>query len=185
VLWGAVKNWCRGRCNERLHDKMHFETVFDVAQAGYKNWWFPACGLILVAVGALLVFFPRVATIIFTFGLGRQPGRGFAWTYFIFSLVWTVATFALTLGDYIAARNALISGRANVVEGVVTDFRPMPYEGHARESFVVAGKEFSYSDFGVTAGFNNTRSHGGPIDKGVYVRVTHRGNTILRLEIAR
>jgi hypothetical protein len=61
----------------------------------------------------------------------------------------------------------------------------MPREGHADESFVVGGRRFSYSDYSVTPGFNNTRSHGGPIDNGVYVRITHRGNTILRLEIAR
>jgi hypothetical protein len=69
--------------------------------------------------------------------------------------------------------------------GPVTDFRPMPREGHADESFVVGGRRFSYSDYSVTPGFSNTRSHGGPIDNGVYVRITHRDNTILRLEIAR
>jgi hypothetical protein len=164
---------------------MHFETVFDVAQAGYRHWWFPAIGLIFVAIGTLFVFFPRAMTMIFSFGFSRQPRRAFAWTSLGFSLVWTVAAFALTLGDYIVARNALISGQAGVIEGVVTDFRPMPYEGHADESFTVSGKRFSYSDYSVTAGFNNTRSHGGPIDNGVYVRITHRGNTILRLEIAR
>jgi hypothetical protein len=70
-------------------------------------------------------------------------------------------------------------------EGVVTDFRSMPFKGHAVESFVVGGQRFSCSDYNVTAGFNNTRSHGGPIDKTLYVRITHRGNTILRLEVRR
>jgi hypothetical protein len=103
-----------------------------------------------------------------------------------FSLIWMVAAFALTLRDYIVARDALISGQASVIEGLVTDFRSMPHAGgHAEESFAVSGQRFSYSDYSPTAGFNNTRSHGGPIDNGVHVRITHRGSTILRLEIAR
>jgi hypothetical protein len=125
--------------------------------------------------------------IIFSLGLHRieEPRRTFGWIFLGFGLVWTLATFALTLSDYISARNALASGEASVIERVVRGFRPMPYAGHAEESFTVSGKRFSYSDFNVTAGFNNTRSHGGPIDNGVHVRITHRGNTILRLEIAR
>jgi hypothetical protein len=31
-------------------NRMEFETVFDLAQAGYK-WWFPAYGLIFVGIG--------------------------------------------------------------------------------------------------------------------------------------
>jgi hypothetical protein len=164
---------------------MHFETVFDVAQAGYRHWWFPAGGLILVAVGAFFVFLPRHTAILFPSGLQGQWRRWFGWSYLIFSVVWTVVALVSTLGGYIDARRALASGKASVVEGVVTDFRPMPRAGHAHESFVVGGQRFFYSDYSVTAGFNNTRSHGGPIDNGVYVRITHRGNTILRLEIAR
>jgi hypothetical protein len=103
----------------------------------------------------------------------------------VFGLVWSLAVLAATLSDYIALRQAVASGQVTITEGVVTDFRPLPYSGHANESFVVGGKRFSYSDYSATAGFNNTRSHGGPIESGIYVRITHRGNTILRLEIAR
>jgi hypothetical protein len=59
----------------------------------------------------------------------------------------------------------------------------MPYGGHADEKFTVNGATFSYSDYSVTAGFNNTKSHGGPIDEGKRVRVTHLGNIIVRLEV--
>jgi hypothetical protein len=67
----------------------------------------------------------------------------------------------------------------------VTGFPSDALRGPRNQSFVVGGQRFSYSDYRMTAGFNNTRSHRGPIDNGVYVRITHRGNTILRLEIAR
>jgi hypothetical protein len=65
----------------------------------------------------------------------------------------------------------------------VRNFKPMPYAGHAEESFDVAGVPFRYSDYQVSVGFNNTASHGGPIREGLPVRISFVGNTILRLEI--
>jgi hypothetical protein len=44
-----------------------------------------------------------------------------------------MGTLAVTPGDYIGARNALASEDVAVIEGIATDFRPMPYEGHANE----------------------------------------------------
>jgi len=61
----------------------------------------------------------------------------------------------------------------------------MPYTGHQDETFTVNGVRFSYSDFGVTCGFNNSASHGGPIREGLQVRIHYVGNAILRLEVAR
>jgi hypothetical protein len=51
------------------------------------------------------------------------------------------------------------------------------------ESFCVSGVCFRYSDYVVTAGFNQTSSHGGPIRDGLPVRVTYIGNTIVKLEV--
>jgi hypothetical protein len=59
----------------------------------------------------------------------------------------------------------------------------MPYEGHQDECFSVQSQTFCYSDYGVTAGFNNSASHGGPIREGLPVRVSYVGSTIVRLEI--
>jgi hypothetical protein len=39
---------------------MTFRTVFDAAQQGYANWWFPALGLIAVSFAALLLFKPTL-----------------------------------------------------------------------------------------------------------------------------
>ena len=52
------------------------------------------------------------------------------------------------------------------------------------EHFDVHGVEFNYSDYIVSAGFNNTASHGGPIRPGLPVRICYRDGEILRLEIA-
>jgi hypothetical protein len=61
----------------------------------------------------------------------------------------------------------------------------MPVTGHAMESFEVAGHCYSYSDYVVVAGFNNTQSHGGPIRNGLRVRIADIDGQIARLEVAR
>jgi hypothetical protein len=90
-----------------------------------------------------------------------------------------------TFFDYWELRQALKSGDFKVVEGMVVDFVPMPYSGHAKERFSVNGRLYEYSDFAVSAGFNNTQSQGGPIREGLIVRIADVRGKIARLEIAR
>ena len=47
------------------------------------------------------------------------------------------------------------------------------------------GQYFSYSDYDLTKGFNQTQSHAGPLKEGVQVRITHVDGSIVKLEIAR
>jgi hypothetical protein len=79
---------------------------------------------------------------------------------------------------------ALKDGHASVVEGLVSDFTPMPVTGHASESFCVERHCFYYSDFDSSIGFHNAASRGGPIKQDLRLRVSFLGNTILRLEVA-
>jgi len=112
--------------------------------------------------------------------------QGFAYFFFGFALLWTTVSFVSTWREYSRLENAIATGHARVVAGVVTEFSPMPVTGHAMERFCVSGSSacFEYSDYVVTSGFNNTSSHGGPIRAGLRVRVTYVGNSILKLEIA-
>lgn len=155
---------------------MEYTTVFDVIQSGYRQWPFAAAGLIFVAVGIGLVFF-------------RQRLRGgthrlFPFVFLGFAVVWTLVAFIGTVADFSFLASDLRGGRCEITEGIVTNFDPMPHSGHRMESFVVNGRRFQYSDYVLTAGFNNTASHGGPIHQGLHVRIHHRGNDIARLEIA-
>lgn len=161
---------------------MPFVKVFDVAREGYSTWWFPAFGLIFVAIGGLLVFRPGLVQRYMR--PRRLNARVFGWSYFIFGVLWTVATFVSTYTQYHTAASDLSNGRYEVVEGPVTNFVPMPSEGGSLESFVVGGRRFSYKD-SAAPGFHTTARHGGPIREGLYVRVTYSGDLILRLEIAR
>jgi hypothetical protein len=143
---------------------MTYRVAFDIAEAGYKSWSFPAFGLIFVVVGAVLVTFRK--------NLPGAPGKAhprasaaFAWFFLGFAVLWTTIAFVTTYSDYRTAASAARTGRVGVVEGRVVNFKPMPASGHAMERFCVQDQCFEYSDFMITAGFNNTSSHGGPIKK--------------------
>ena len=102
----------------------------------------------------------------------------------LFGIAWSGAWF-LNYSIYARLHGAVDRQEYRVVEGRVTKFVPMPYQGHANESFVVDGHKFSYSDYDLTKGFNWTQSHGGPIRDGLQVRITYVGDSIVKLEIAK
>jgi hypothetical protein len=162
---------------------MDYQKVFDITEAGYKSWSFPAHGLILVAVGAVLVLLRR--RLAGRWGRHRRYVSVFTLLFFGFAVFWTLTAFFATYFEYARLRQAIEGGRISVVEGIVGQFKPMPVTGHAMERFCVRDKCFEYSDYVITGGFNNTTSHGGPIREGLPVRVTFVGNTIVKLEIAR
>jgi hypothetical protein len=152
-----------------------YRVAFDLYQKSYE-WWFPAFGLIFVAIGAVLVWLGRA--------MNWQRSRRFVAYFMIgFACLWSGATFSTTFREYKALRSAYSRSEFSVIEGRVTDFRPMPYRGHQLECFSVQSQTFCYSDYVVTAGFNNSASHGGPIREGLPVRISYVGSTIVRLEV--
>jgi hypothetical protein len=168
---------------EGNHPHAAYVVVFDIANTGYKSFSLPAFGLIFIAVGIFLVLIRRSIP-----GWSERPPWArlvFPWGFLCFAILWTLCAFVVTYGEYRAASSARQNNSAKVVEGIVTDFRPMPATGHSIETFCVSGVCFSYSDYIITSGFNQTSSHGGPIREGLPVRVTYVGDTIVKLEIAK
>ncbi len=161
---------------------MAYKVVFDIAEAGYRTWTLPAFGLPFILIGALLLKFHKY--------LPAWPIKSvkfkkwFALFFLVFSILWTSGTFFATFLEYRSLLSAMTTGNYQISEGIVTDFVPMSPNGHSYESFTVDGKNFQYSDYVPTAGFNNTRSHGGPIRPGLKVRILHVGNAIIGLEVA-
>ena len=152
-----------------------YVVVFNILDSGYRQWWFPAGGLLMIPFS--LVIFSIIE---------GQRGKNLAhWklVFLTFSILWALVAFTATFVDYRNCSHALASDRASCVEGTVDNFVPMPYEGHSEEKFTVKGIPFSYSDYDVKAGFNNTSSHGGPIHQGLPVRIWYVGNEIVKLEI--
>lgn len=157
-----------------------YHVAFDITEAGFRYWWFSASGLAAVVAGLLMVRWQGRLT-----QLGAPRARRvFAWFFLSFGTLWTLAAFTGTYGEYRRLVAAVEAGNVAYVEGIVENFVPMPYSGHSMERFEVEGKRFEYSDYALTSGFNNTRSHGGPIRAGRRVRIGYVGNTIVRLEVA-
>jgi hypothetical protein len=167
-----------------------FVKVFDVLESGYRDWTFPASGLIFVVIGIALVAFPKFLKNLnipnATYLNGRPRLQAFfRYAVLGFALLWTVTTFLATYSQHSRHKALARENNCRVVEGPVEHFVPMPYTGHALESFSVAGVVFKYSDYVVTDGFNNTSSHGGPIKSDSFVRICYdpADHAILRLEI--
>lgn len=95
--------------------------------------------------------------------------------------IWIILASITIFSEYFKMLYAIDNKQYSIVEGIVENFDPMPYEGHKVESFTVENARFEYSDYSITNCFNNTKSHGGPINQGVYVKIYHVDNHIIRL----
>lgn len=159
-----------------------YTTVFDVTQAGFRQWTFSAPGLFLIAAGLATRKLVRIGVF-----RPQYPWmmKWFPRLFVGFAIVWTLISFAATFADYRRVVSVLRNNQARMVEGAVTEFKPVPYTSNAHESFVVQGVKFEYSDYDTTAGFNNATSHGGPIREGLPVKIWYSGGEILRLDIKR
>lgn len=90
---------------------------------------------------------------------------------------------------YRTIKGAYDSGEYEIVEGYVENFEPMPYEGHADESFDIKNVHFEYSDYTVTTGYHNAKSHGGVVHgNGQHLKIGYvycgaeYGNIIVYIE---
>jgi hypothetical protein len=86
------------------------------------------------------------------FGSSEFQRKVMPYVTFIFGLL-AVSGGWLDYSNFAELRDAARNGKAEIIEGQVKEFVPMPYQGHANESFVVNGHRFSYSDYGSTKGF--------------------------------
>jgi len=111
---------------------------------------------------------------------GKQKKHKLAIVPFIaflcLSILFVIGYFTLYSDDeLIKLKEMYLNNNYEVVEGIVSNFDPMPFGGHKLESFEVDGIKFSYSDYHSTVGyspvFRKTRSHGGPIYEGLYVKI--------------
>jgi len=146
-------------------DNTQYQLVYTIA-TDRCPWWILAVGLAPIAMGVLLLL------------IGRRVGA----LSIIGGLVWTAIAVPSALRCH-SSHEALRAGRAQVVEGEIRNFHPMPPTGHDVESFEVSGVKFSYSDYIIAPGFHQSASRGGPIAEGRVVRIRHVGNDILTLEV--
>jgi hypothetical protein len=155
-----------------------FQTVFDLRQAGYGSGITVPFGLAFAVAAFVIRGLPVSPK-----QKNPQRARRLKNVLAVCMVVWASVIVLAPWLEYRDARSALEQGRYTVVEGRVDNFVPMPWSGHAQETFSVAGSHFAYSDYELSAGFNHTSSHGGPIRAGRWVRISHIGNTILKIDM--
>ncbi len=146
--------------------------------------WFVALGALFLAFGLMMLFGGKIQWVRRMFATWTDPARiVFAAIFVLIAGVWT-SIFGYGI---IAEWRAFRHDTRQVVTGPVEHFHAMPSTGHDNESFTVSGVRFSYSDYEVTSGFNNTLSHGGPDLANKTVRIEylerHNGNVIAKLSV--
>lgn len=147
---------------------------FDIVESGDKTFWYSGIGLTCFILFFLFFLF-------FLFRKGTRQQKGIALFLTIFAFIWTSISWITGGALYNESIDALRKNKYSTVSGFVTEFDPMPKEGHKNESFKVNGIKFEYSDFEISCGFNNTKSHGGPIDEGKFVKINYYKGLIIQL----
>ncbi|MCX6545525.1 MAG: hypothetical protein NTV05_14085 [Acidobacteria bacterium] len=159
---------------------MSYQTVFDVTERGYEYPFLPLVALLFVGLG---IAWWRL--------LHRSPAwpQGAKNRIVPGVMLWfgafVISVFSATgFLQHERLRSRLRAGDYVLVEGLVVDFRAGSPEQHVAEQFRVDGHFYSYSDYIVTPGFHRTRSRGGPLREGRWVRIADIDGEIARLEIA-
>ena len=163
---------------------MDYKTVFEVTEKGFNMT--NLMPLLFVIVGLGISFFN------IKYNKSTSSKKKFTIVFgFIFSgigLVISLLTIPSSIASQQRTKEIFENKEYKTVEGEIENFNPMPYGGHAVESFTVNGVYFEYSDYILWDAFNNTASHGGPIkNNGQLVRLSYitvdEENRILKIEL--
>lgn len=165
---------------------MDYKLVFDLQSSEIRlvNYLFLLPGAVIFVAGAVSYFFRDYFTNPFR---ARPMPQRFPYFLLLFGALWIQLSALSLFTQYSALDHAVKAGKVTVAEGRVVHFQPSAYPTQQMEHFCISDTEacFSYSDYVVTPGFNQTSANGGPIQAGLPVRVTYKGNTILKLEVAK
>lgn len=162
---------------------MEYQVAYDIQEVMYPGWWIFGVGTLFFSVGLGIILFgdSKPLNKIIESSTKQRVVMPIAGS--IFGALW-IGFGVINYSNFANLRTAARNGSTEIVEGKVEQFVPMPFEGHAQETFIVNGRYFAYSDYDQTKGFNRTQSHGGPMKEGLQVRITHVDGSIVKLEIA-
>ena len=163
---------------------MNYQVAYDIQEVIYPGWWIFGTGILFLSIGLGIILFGDTKLLNSILEKSTKQRVVMPIISCIFGTVWVVIGI-FNYSNFAALRGAAKNGSTEIVEGKVEQFVPMPYEGHAQETFIVNGRYFAYSDYDATKGFNHTQSHGGPMKEGLQVRITHVDGSIVKLEIAK
>jgi hypothetical protein len=153
---------------------MTFKTIFEATPSQESLAWFPVIGVAFVFVGVLLVLKPQLYLNGVFPRVRASWGKPLSWIWLVFWSIWTAASFSAAM----QGKSVPQSESYAVVEGWITNFMRMPYNGPSHGSFVVAGKQFTFSRIEPIPAEAS-------ITDGIYARVTFRERPFNRIEILR
>ncbi len=110
---------------------MKYKLVFDVVQEGYRNWDFVAPGVIFIVIGVGMLVHRWKSPAKDT----TCRARIFPYLFAGFALFWTTTSFWGTFSDYYKLKKALQTGKFEVVEGTISDFRSHAVGGTCPRAF--------------------------------------------------
>jgi hypothetical protein len=156
---------------------MTYQVVFDVAEHGYRTWWFTLPGALFIAIGGVLPAYARRKLTV----RDRRAAPVAALLLVVVGLTWIIDIYEGTHREYLQLVNGLRTSQFTTVEGRVTDFVPEGSDGHPSEHWSVRGHRYQISPATVTSAFNAP----GIIRSGDSVRIAEVGGAIARLEVMR
>lgn len=137
---------------------MNYVTVFDISKQQFE-WWWPAIGLLILALGIVCIKF-----------VSRWPSQKntkiIGWVMMVFGPIFTIVVYNSQTSVWADWRSAYDRGAYSTVEGVVHDFKPMPYEGIRTNAFGSKIKSFATRITSSNPGSANPLRTGGRFAKG-------------------
>ncbi len=189
-LFGAKQEKGLGKLNFTKWRKslitqfLRMTEYFNVLKNGHRVFESVEVALIMMAIG--------IALIILLIKKGAPKGSPvlvflYLWTGGV--ILWTTMVFIITYSKYSACKRVMENKTYEEVEGFVENFQSVSYSPRSSqysimmdESFSVKGVYFSYpGNDDSYIGFNQSKSHDGPIDEGKYVRIRYYEDLILQL----
>jgi len=163
---------------------MDYKTVFEVTDKGFDITILMPLLFIIIGLGVSLFNIKYNKST----SSKKQFTIVFGFIFSAFGLLISLLTIPSSISSQQKTKEIFENKEYKTVEGKIENFKPMPYEGHAVESFTVNGVYFEYSDYILWDAFNNTASHGGPIkNNGQLVRLSYitvdEENRILKIEL--
>jgi hypothetical protein len=163
---------------------MGYKTVFEVTDKGFDMTNLMPLLFIIIGLGVSLFNIKYNKST----SSKKQFTIVFGFIFSGFGLIISLLTIPSSISSQQKTKEILENKEYKTVEGKIENFNPMPYGGHAVESFTVNGVYFEYSDYILMDAFNNTASHGGPIkNNGQLVRLSYitidEENRILKIEL--
>jgi len=142
-----------------------YKLVYDVSNSIFPFMKFP-------------LFFLGMFLVIFFIQKKEKKSKIALWFAMLF--IFMLFTGSVYIG--ISKKYKLSKIKPSLIEGEIINFIPMPYHGHALESFTVGNVSFSYAD-GIFKGcYNETKSHGGAIQgNGQRIKIAYTENCIMQL----